>query len=366
MQNYRLLLRELPKDVLKAYPLRLMYLGVQTLVSVLAVAAIVELRLAWPIDLALALVIGHCWGMNGLAGHEILHGSVVRNRGLQDVLGFVSFLPFLISPTFWRYWHNNQHHSHTQKLLKDPDAYPTHRIFKHSKFMQWMFPFTPGSKFKRSYLYLFFWFSFNVQIAQFYFRFRNDMFEKLDHRRVNYELALGIALTFAFLAYAGPSHWLFVAVVPFLVQNYLVFSYISTNHNLSPLTKENDPLANSLSVTNHPILEFLHLNFGYHVEHHLFPSMNPRHAKAVHQILKKHYPETYQVMPKWQALKELYRTARIYKNHNELIHPLSLEVFQTLGPQVEASADSRQLLKLESDNSMVIQSEDPQATPSLI
>ena len=120
----------------------------------------------------------------------------------------------------------------------------------------------------------------------------------------------------------------------------------------------------------------MHLNFGYHVEHHLFPSMNPRHAKAVHRLLKKHYPDTYQVMPKWQAMKELYRTARIYKNHNELIHPLSLEVFATLGPQVEVSIDSslqenfqtKNLISAESTptDSLVILSEDPQATPSLI
>ena len=175
-------------------------------------------------------------------------------------------------------------------------------------------------------------------MGQFYFRFRNNMFERLNHTRVNYELAAGLALTVGFLAWTGFSNWFFVAVVPFMVQNYLVFSYISTNHNLSPLTKENDPLINSLTVTNHPILEFLHLNFGYHVEHHLFPSMSPAHAKTVHRLLKKNYPETYQVMPKFKALRELYRTARIYKNHTELVHPYTNELFPTLGMVEEVGA----------------------------
>ena len=97
MNNYRLLLRDLPNDILNPYPMRLLYLGLQTAISLLAVLAILYVPMAWPFKILLSLVIGHCWGMNGLAGHEILHGSVVRNRNLQDVLGFIGFLPFLIS-----------------------------------------------------------------------------------------------------------------------------------------------------------------------------------------------------------------------------------------------------------------------------
>lgn len=334
MNNYRVLLKDLRRDIFALQPQRLTYLILQTTISFAAVWLIVNGDLSWAANTILALVIGHCWGINGLAAHEVLHGSVVRNRKLQDFYAFVGFLPFLISPTFWRYWHNGLHHAHTQKLLQDPDAYPTNRIFKHSKFMQWMFPFTPGSKYKRSYLYFFFWFSFNVQVAQFYFRFRNNMFEKLNHTRVNVELAIALVLTAAFLYWTGPANWLFVAVIPFFVQNYLVFSYISTNHNLNPLTKENDPLVNSLSVTNHPVLEFLHMNFGYHVEHHLFPNMSPAFAKDVHKALKAQYPDAYQVMPKWEAVKKLYQTARIYKNHTTLMHPETGEVFPTLGSPV--------------------------------
>ncbi len=339
-QNYRALLKDMPKDVMGLRPLRLGFLLIQTIVGLTAVALIVGTDFALPWKIVLSLIVGHCWGMNGFASHEILHGSVVRNKTLQDVLAFFAFLPFLISPTFWRYWHNTQHHTHTQKLLQDPDAYPTYRIFKHSKFMQWLFPMTPGSGHKRSALYLFLWFSVNVIIAQVYFRFRNNMFEKLNHKRVNFELALAAVIAVVYLYLVGPSNWFLACVIPFLVQNYLVFSYISTNHNLSPLNKENDPLYNSLTVTNHPILEFLHLNFGYHVEHHLFPTMSPANAKYVHAALKKNYPDTFQVMPKWKALVQLYRTPRVYKNLTELIHPETLEVFPTIGAKKGQSIET--------------------------
>jgi fatty acid desaturase len=107
-------------------------------------------------------------------------------------------------------------------------------------------------------------------------------------------------------------------------------SYISTNHNISPLTKINDPLANSLTVTTNPLNDLVHLNFGYHTEHHIFPRMSGAHTKKVHFELKKMFPETYQHMPKWQALKLLYSTPRIYKNHTTLINPKTLKKFSTL------------------------------------
>ena len=107
-------------------------------------------------------------------------------------------------------------------------------------------------------------------------------------------------------------------------------SYISTNHNVSPLTKDNDPLVNSLTVTNHPVLEFLHLNFGYHVEHHLFPTMSPAHSKKVHKALVAKYGDQYKMMSKGAAMKLLYKTPRIYKNSKQLVHPYTGEVHDTI------------------------------------
>lgn len=152
------------------------------------------MTLPWYANLSLSLVIGVAWGMSGLLAHELLHGSIVRSKKLQNAYGFMALLPYMISPTFWRYWHNNLHHSHTQKMAMDPDAYPTQRLFKHSKFAQWMFPVSPGSGHKRSYLYFFFWFSVNVMVAQMYFRFRNKAYAKLNHSAVNRELFLSIAI----------------------------------------------------------------------------------------------------------------------------------------------------------------------------
>ena len=108
-------------------------------------------------------------------------------------------------------------------------------------------------------------------------------------------------------------------------------SYISTNHNLSPYTRVNDPLVNSLNVSNHPILEFFNLNFGYHIEHHLFPSMPASKSKIVSKKLQELYPDKYYIMPKFEAIKKLYQTPRIYKNRDILIHPITKKEYATLG-----------------------------------
>jgi fatty acid desaturase len=333
MVEYRHLKHKVPKGIFKPNPYYLLPLLLTLVSGAGGVVLLASFEMAWYFKLLVALFIGYNWCIGGLFGHDLLHGSIVRSKKWQDILGFFCLLPFLISPTFWRYWHNNLHHSFTQKVIKDPDAYPTLRVFKQSRFTQWMFPFSPGSGHKRSFFYLFFWFSVNVQVAQHYFRYRNKVFNKLNHRRVNIELLLAFLIHVFALIAVGPALWMWAVIIPFFIMNYLPFSYISTNHNLSPLTKKNDPLENSLTVTNNPILEFFHLNFGYHVEHHLFPTVSGFHLKKLHFVLKDTYPDRYQYMPKWRALRELYRTARIYKNSTTLVHPKTGKTYPVVQPK---------------------------------
>jgi fatty acid desaturase len=112
--------------------------------------AIVLLDLPWPLKLLCGLFIGLCNGTMGFVAHELLHGSVTKNAKVQEVLGFFSLVPFLLAPTYWKHSHNKLHHGKTQQIIRDPDAFPTLRIYKSSKFIQFMFPFTPGSGRKRS------------------------------------------------------------------------------------------------------------------------------------------------------------------------------------------------------------------------
>lgn len=322
---------KLGKEILKREPSRLKWALLFYGGPALIVLSVLNYELAWPIKLVLSIVMGVLLSGGAFLAHEVLHGAVIKNRKIQDLVGFLGFAPFLISPTYWRFWHNYLHHGNTQLLYKDPDAFPTKMIWKRSKFMKWVFPLTPGSGYLRSYFYFFWWFSFQAFINQAYMRFQNKMWAKMNHGRVTVEFIIVCVLAVTYLSVIGMENWIWLAVIPFMIQNYNVMSYISTNHNISPYTKINDPLLNSLSVTNNPILEFVHLNFGYHTEHHLFPSMPMSKAKIVSQKLKEMYPDRYQIMPKIKAVKLLYKTPRIYKNREILIHPETGEEFPTIG-----------------------------------
>lgn len=325
--------KELDKEIFKREPMRLKYFVLYYGIIAAAVYVVMATEAHFVLKILAGVFMGMSLAGTTFLGHEILHGAIVKSRKWQQIFGFFGFAPFMISPTYWRFWHNNLHHGNAQLLYKDPDAFPTKMIWKKSKFMQRVFRLAPGSGYLRSYFYFFYWFSFQAFLNQSYMRFGNKMWEKMDHKKVTREFAAMVLLFVLYTSVIGPENWIYLLLIPFMAMNYTVMSYISTNHNVSPYTKINDPLVNSLTVTNNAVMNFFTLNFGYHTEHHLFPSMPMTRAKEVSDKLKEMYPDRYQIMPKSQALKLLYSTPRIYKNRDTLINPETGAEFPTLGSE---------------------------------
>lgn len=321
---------KLPEACFKRNPARTLYLVAFLAANIGLIALVTKVDMAWYWKLAAGLVIGQFNAGMAFVAHETLHGSVFKNKFMQDVVGGLGFAPFLVSATYWRHWHNQLHHGNTQLIYKDPDAFPTLGVYKRSKFMRFVFELAPGSKNPLSYFYFFYWFSFQSVLNQTYMRFKNKMWEKMDHRRVSMEFAPLCLLAAGYLYFVGLQNFVWLVLIPMAVQNYVILSYICTNHNISPLTKVNDPLENSLTVTTNPVFDFFHLNFGYHVEHHLFPRVSCKHSKKIHALLKEMYPDKYKYMPKWKALRILYSTPRLYKNSTELIHPKTQKTYPTI------------------------------------
>src|SRR5262249_19794893 len=134
----------------------------------------------------------------------------------------------------------------------------------------------PGSGYARSAVFLFVWFSVHSFLVLVFHSRRNDYYARVSRRIVYAQTAAMAAFWIAVLAIVGPRPFLFLYVVPTLVANAVAMSYIATNHFLNPLTEMNDPLANTLSVTSPRWVTWLHLQFGHHVEHHVFPTMSGR------------------------------------------------------------------------------------------
>jgi len=287
---------------------------------------------AWPLALACAVVAGHSWGCLGFLAHEAMHHALTKNRVVEKLVGYAGFGIYCLSPTLWVAWHNQAHHGNTGKPVADPDGFGRIGFWEKNALVRVLEKFTPGSRYKRSGAFLFFWFSLHSFLVLVFHSQRNGYYARASKRVVYAESAAMLAFWLAVLALVGPWSFLFVYVVPVLVANGIVMSYIATNHFLNPLTEVNDPFANSLSVTSPRWLEVLHLHFGYHVEHHLFPTMSSRHAPAVRDVLQRLYGQRYLTLPHARALRLLYTRPKLHREHDTLVDPRTRQTFHALAP----------------------------------
>ena len=324
--------RHLPAAVFQRTPARLLWLPLH--LGIIAAAAIVVVRAtpAWPLAVLCAVAAGHSWGCLGFLAHEAQHHALVKSRMVERLVGYCGFGIYCLSPTLWTAWHNQAHHGNTGKPVADPDGFGTLRFWQKSAVVQALEKVSPGSRYKRSAAFLFIWFSLHSALVLLFHSRRNHYYARVSRRAVYAESAAMLAFWIAVFAIVGPWSFLFIYVLPLLVANAVIMSYIATNHFLNPLTEVNDPLANSLSVTGPRWLENLHLQFGYHVEHHLFPMMSGRHAPIVRQVLVALYGESYLTMPHGRALRLLYTRPKVHGTHDTLIDPRTMTTFNTLAP----------------------------------
>jgi fatty acid desaturase len=285
----------------------------------------------WPL---LSVVVGLCMSAIAFLGHEVLHGGVVRGRAAIRVLGWICMLPFTVSPTLWTNWHNRVHHNHCAQAGKDPDMYPTLAEYREQPAARIMADyFGLGGRRWRSVISLLFGFTGQSQQMLWQARKLGILTPRLHHRAF-VEFLLGVAFWTAIGFAIGAVPFVFVYALPLLVANVTVMSFILTNHCLSSLTPGvNDPLVNSLSVTLPRALEWLSLDFGYHVEHHVFPTMSARHGRTVRDALREQFADRYQSMPLPRALRQLYSTGRVYRDDTTLIEPRSGVTAPALRPR---------------------------------
>lgn len=280
----------------------------------------------------LSLVMGCSFAGLTFLAHEVLHGAIVRHRGVRRAIGWLGFLPFTVSPRLWEAWHNQVHHGHTNQPGIDPDAYPTLTEYQESRAVRNVTEWAIGRSKLRGALSLLF--GFSVQSIHMLIDTRSKkLLRRRDHLLAVVETSLAILAWLALGLLIGPLAFLFAFGLPLLVANSIVMSLILTNHSLSPHTEVNDPLVNSLSVTGPRLLEWLTLGFGFHVEHHLFPAMSGRHAPSLRAILREHFPDHYQSLPWARALRALHRSGRVYDTPTTLMDPVTGTRWQTLAPR---------------------------------
>lgn len=328
----RVLRPHLPDDVHQPAMQRLWWVPLQLSLVVSGLVALaaglVPLSLAWLVS----LVIGAAFAGLTFVAHETLHGAIVKGRRWQRLIGTVTFLPFAISPRLWVAWHNRVHHGHTQQPAWDPDAFPTLEAYRSSRFVRFMIDHVGAARGAcAGVLALLLGFTIQstgvlLSASRTKVLSRRDARLALVHTALVWCAWIGMGVIFGWVPFV------FGFAIPLVLANLVVMAHILTNHSLSPLTEGNDPLLNSLSVTVSPLIERLTLGFGYHVEHHLYPWMSSRHAPAVKAQLMQRWPERYQSMPLWRALRTVYSTPRVYADPTTLFEPRSGRTWSALLP----------------------------------
>ncbi|NMD69187.1 acyl-CoA desaturase [Bacillus sp. DNRA2] len=318
----------LPQEAFKPVPTRLLGgLAYLIIISVCMVSISYFDLNVW-LNTLLSLVIGFCFSGIGFLGHEVLHGTVIKNARIRNVIGAICFWPFTTGPLLWRKWHNSTHHVHTQHAEKDPDTWSTAEVILKSPLLRALFRMP---KLFRSISYcLFLFINFNTHSTRMFIRFIKE-FKPENRRTVWVQFVFPWLFWIGLIFLIGPVKWCFVYLIPAMIGNFIVSSYIATNHNLNPQTDTNDPLANSLTVTVPKWIDVLHYQFSLHTEHHMFPSMNPKYYPLVQTYIKKMWPERYHEMTYWKAMLTLIRTPRIYLKEKHLIDFQQGKIFGSLG-----------------------------------
>lgn len=316
--------RDLPADTFTPQPWRALWFVPLVAIVIGSIVAQLALSPMWPVRIVIALVMGQAMAALGFLAHEALHGSLVQSRRLQTVLGYCGFGPMLVSPALWRVWHNQVHHNRTNMGNSDPDGFGTMARYERMPSTRFVAQLAPGSGHPLSFLFLGYWFAFHGQVVLWLQSRYMRGFESLNRRRAILDSVVGL-LAWGALAYvAGPFVSLFVVAIPFVTANATVMSYISTNHFMRPLAETNNPVENSMSVNTLPVIDAIHFNFSHHVEHHLFPKMSAKHAPRVREWLLENQPDDYLSPAHWMAVRELYRTPRVYLDATTLVNPSDL------------------------------------------
>jgi fatty acid desaturase len=311
---------------------RLVLLPIHIAVVATLTLAIARHWLPWPIVPLASIAIGISFACLGFIAHEALHGGIVRGKRLRNVVGLLGFMPFVLSPRLWVAWHDRVHHANAN-LVADPDMYPSLTDYRANRGIRIAVDlFSLGGRRWRGGLSLIL--GFSVQSAHQLVAATSVGFLSRRQRRFAIaETALGVAVWATVAALVGFWPFVFAFVLPLLVGNTIMMAFVLTNHGLSPRVAVNDPLVSGLSVTTPRWIDRLTLGFGYHVEHHLFPSMSSRHARTIRTLLRERWPERYQSMSLIAAVLALHRTGRVYKDAVTLMDPRSGAEFATLMPR---------------------------------
>jgi len=321
----------LPRNYNKRALSRILWLPFHLPIISISIGYIIGPAPSWGLSLLCALFIGHSFACLMFVGHELMHGSILKPGLMQKICATLCFLPYCMSPKQWFTWHNKWHHQKTSLSALDPDSWGSIDTYVRRKEFRIVEALTPGSGLWHSWLFWGYWFFAHGLIVMTVFSRFFHYWDERERKLLWIHIACCMLFWASILLTFGALNFLFIYLIPLAIANGIQMAYIATNHLLMPETKEaNDPLRNTLTVKTWRILDLLHLNFSYHIEHHVAPAMSPRYAPLMQKELKESFGARYMQMPHWQAIRLLIKTPQLRLDSQHFVNPRSGDVFGVL------------------------------------
>ncbi|MEG4286448.1 fatty acid desaturase [Microcoleus sp. A006_D1] len=285
----------------------------------------------WPVYLLwlylpLAVIMGNSIIVLLFSSHDLMHGSVQKKSRLSYPIAFLGLSMLLMPPTQWKSLHNLVHHNTTNSLA-DPDRnYLYQQPDTWGKWIQNLF--VPSVEVNPLWLIVGMagsWAVHNFRNVSSVLLFNDKSVDYVpaaftvspkDRSTIALECLgiLGIHLSVLFYLDFNPIKVTLAYILPIALGHAGAMFYIYTNHMGCRMTSINDPLINSASLRVPKIFDLLHLNFSYHTEHHIFPSINSNYYPMVQELLQIHYPERMNLIDAGEAWRLLMQTPRHYQD----------------------------------------------------
>lgn len=303
----------LPAHVFQPNPKRLWQVGLHTAVILACYRWIHDSPAMAPVA---GLIIGHSLSCFGFLGHEISHNAVVRNRTLRYPLLLWTFGLNFVSPTMWNRLHNDAHHGNAG-TPGDPD-----RPFledEHSPVTAWYARiFYPSSESWKTILVFVHFVSYLLRnmAGVFYpagskpaIITSKPAYQSRERWWIAAEILLMLTMQFGVWLAVGANWWAFTwaSIVPLCISSAVIMAYVFTQHFLNSIEHDTDPINGTTSLIVPKWIDWLHCNFSFHTEHHVFPTMNSEYYPLVSQALREEAGSDYTRIPARSAWRELWK-----------------------------------------------------------
>ena len=246
----------------------LSFLVLYAVAAVLAVMAAERVSAWWQHLLLVPVYLLAAASLHGISlfTHEAVHGTLSRNRILNDLLGAACAIPVLQNCSAYRVLHL-RHHAHLGEE-GDPDHYANYTRWTWLVFcMNW-------ARLLVGYpVYI-------VAIPILGFKHGTAP----ARAGIVAEVAATAALIAAVWLSPLPAAWVWHGwVIPMLFINTMVNIRGMSQHTL--LEEADDEIRGTRSILTVPLVRYFMCNENYHLEHHLYPGVPWHHLPEVHKAL---------------------------------------------------------------------------------